>query len=181
MKFLVAFTKGNKNLVKIAMDDGTEKWATTTPAVINYAKTNFVQNEEAKFEMTEKNGQYHVTKILKADGSGQSSVPPESKSDPVEFKCTDCGAKLKDGKYKKCYTCNQKNPVSTKSEEKTSSKTYSAYQKSPEDKEQIKRLSVLSSSSNAVANALQGQIGDASTLAEMIIAVYEILYKKVSE
>lgn len=169
MKLLVAYTKGSKYLLKLGMDDGTEKWATTTSAVVDYAKKNFQMPCEAKFEMTEKNGQYHVSRVYKPGES--ASAPVQTAKDDGKPKCELCGKELKDSKYKKCYECNKK-----ASESKTGT-----YSKSPEDKEQIKRLSVLSSASNAVSTAMQGQLGDAGALADMIIAVYEKLYKKVSE
>lgn len=142
MRYLTTYEKGNKNLLKIAMDDGTEKWVTTTSAVLAYVKKNFTKGEEAKFEMVKKNGQYHVTKILKVDKNSSKTEIPK----PEISKSASAG-----------------------------------YQKSPEDKEQIKRLSILSSASNAVATTMQGQVGDVNTLVDMIITVYERLYKKISE
>ena len=75
----------------------------------------------------------------------------------------------------KCYTCNQKNP----SKKKSSGRGYS---KSPEDKEQIRRLSVL----RAVAEAVQvmtGQLGvnDIDILGTMMETLYDKFYEKVSE
>lgn len=48
----------------------------------------------------------NVSKIVKS-----GKVESESQE---EFVCEDCGEKLKDGKYKKCYTCNQKAPKEEK-------------------------------------------------------------------
>jgi hypothetical protein len=168
MKLLVAYQKGSKNLLKIGMDDGAEKWATTTSAVVAYAKKNFKEGEEAKFEMTEKNGQYHVTKILKADGS--SSSEPTADPAPTEYKCSDCGAKLKDGKYKKCYACNKKNPASKTEDKKTS------YKEKPDSVgNSIEKQAMMKAAANAVATGMQAQFQNADTLAEMIIVVYNKL------
>jgi len=170
MKLLIAYAKGNKNLLKIGFDDGTEKWATTSATVLEYAKTNFKNGDEAKFEMTNKNGQYFVTKIIKLDGSSSgayTSTSPTASSTVSEFKCSICGKTLKDGKHKKCFTCNQKSPEPVKS--------------SSEEGERRNKLGVLSASAQAVATAMQGQIGDAGALADMILVVYERLYKKIVE
>lgn len=64
-----------------------------------------------------------------------------------------------------------------KTTKKQSSNTYS---KSPEDKEQIKRLSVLRASAEAV-QIMAGQIGNIDDVASAIEVLYDRLYKKVSE
>ena len=168
MKLLVAYAKGNKNLLKIGLDDGTEKWATTTASILEFAKANFQKEEEAKFETTEKHGQITVTRIYKADGSKDSnSTSPKPVATPTtaEYKCSDCGKVLKDGKYPKCFDCNKKNPAKA-SEPRSPS---------------IERQAMMKASAQAVATALQGQVGDVSVLAEMIISVYEKLLKKIQE
>lgn len=169
MKLLVAYTKGSKNLLKIGMDDGTEKWATTTAEVVAYAKANFKPEEEAKFEMTEKNGQYHVTRVLKP---GESASAPASTTSDGKPKCSDCGKELKDSKYKKCYECNKKNTAPKESK--------SGSYNSPEEQTRKNKLGIMSASAQAVATAMQGQLGDASALADMIITVYEKLLAKLN-
>ena len=177
MIFKIAYKKDNNMLVKIAglnpveekkdKKDGT--WAGCSANVYNWAKKTYKEGDEVKVEYSVNNGQYTVTRITK--GAGES-VKSETKTDASPT-CTDCGKELKDNKYDKCYPCNQKNP----SKKKSSSKSYS---KSPEDKEQIRRLSVL----RAVAQAIQvmtGQIDNVDTLGIMMETLYDKFYKKVSE
>lgn len=178
MTYLVAYKNDKgKYLIKIGLDDGKEKWATTSEAVYNYAKKNFKAKEEVEYEMTEKDGKYDVTRILK---KGQTSAPAETKtaspatetSRTAEYKCEDCGAVLKDGKYKKCYPCNKKNPAPKK--ETTGGQRDTVGQS-------IEKQAMMKASAMAVGNAFVGQVIDVDTLAEMIIKVYEKLLKKLTE
>ena len=178
MLYLVAYKNDKgKYLIKIGLDDGKEKWATTSEAVYNYAKKNFKAKEEVTYEMTEKDGKYDITKILK---KGQTSAPVATKTETpateapksTEYKCSDCGATLKDGKYKKCYPCNKKNPATKK--------TSSGSQRDGVG-QSIEKQAMMKASAMAVGNAFVGQVGDPDTLADMIIKVYEKLLKKLTE
>jgi len=168
MKFLVAFEKGDKKLLKIELDNGEQKWATCSGEVFNYAKSNFKSKDNAVFEMTEKAGQFNVTKISKVGGSTSTSSEPSSDT----AKCSDCGATLKDSKYKKCFSCNKKSPA------KTESKAYEG--RSAEVTASIIRQTVMKVSGDAVATAMVGQIGDVDALAEMICKLYDKLLEKIS-
>lgn len=172
MKFIRTFVKDSKILIKIELDNGSPIWATTTSAVINYAKSNFKEGEVVKFEMVEKNGQYHITKILKADGTSSTTPAPVEtvKTSNTEYKCIDCGKKLKDGKYKKCFECNKKKPAPKKE--------YSGGQRDTVG-QSIEKQAMMKASAMAVGNAFVGQINDPDTLADMIIKVYEKLLKRL--
>ena len=51
MKYLVAYKNDKgKFLVKMEFEVGKEKWATTSEAVVNYAKANFKANEDVDAE-----------------------------------------------------------------------------------------------------------------------------------
>jgi len=174
MKYLVAYKNDKgKFLVKLEFVEGKEKWATTSEAVVNYAKANFKANEDVDAEYTEKNGSYTVTRITKK-GSAPAPVAtaPVSEAKTAEYKCEDCGATLKDGKYKKCYPCNKKNPAPKK---ESSGGQRDAVGQS------IEKQAMMKASAMAVGNAFVGQIGDVDTLADMIIKVYEKLLKKLTE
>lgn len=210
MKFLVAYKNDKgKFLVKIEFEPGKEKWASTSEAVVNYAKANFKANEDVDVDYTEKNGSYTVTRITK---KGSTPAPVEAKTEAPkveEFKCTDCGKVLKDGKYQKCFDCNKKNPAKPK-ETSTSTefkcedcgatlkdgkykKCYSCNKKNPASKNEsfgsqrdvvgqsIEKQAMMKASAMAVGNAFVGQINDVDTLADMIIKVYEKLLKKITE
>lgn len=168
MKYLVAVRKNGKNLLRFEDDKQNKIWAITTDAVVNYAKNNFKEGDECGLEYTiDDNDQYNVTRINK-DGKSTTSKSAPDKKDPNKFYCEDCGKELKSGKYKKCYTCNQKNPS-----KKTGGKSYS---KSPEDKEQIKRLGLIRSATVAI-QTLTGHVGDVNVLADMIDILAKKLYR----
>ena len=171
MKFLIGFKKNGKALLKIKFDDGAEKWAVTTDAVVEYAQKNFQKEEDAVFEMTEKNGQYTVSKITKVGGSsGTTSAPATTTGTP---KCSDCGKDLKDAKYKKCYDCNKANP--TKHEEKPAGGG-----RTDAVGTSIEKQAMMKASANAVALAMQGQVQDVGVLGDLIVALYERLYAKLT-
>lgn len=174
MRFLVAFKKEDKNLVKIDFGgDIGEKWATTTDAVYNFAKSNIkgsnrdtnFSGEEVTVEYKVNDGKYEVSRITKV---AQSETTKKTKDTPTEPICKDCGATLKDAKYEKCYTCNKKNPVK---------KTYG---KTPEEIESIKKQAVLKACCHAI-QVLTGRIEDAQTLGDMIVELFDKLYAKISK
>lgn len=173
MRFLVAYKKGNKCLLKIALQSDKEVWATTSEAVFNYAKNNFKEGEECGFDYTDKNGQYFVSRVNKDGKSTEKLEEPEATKVDDGKKYCSCGKEIKNHKYDKCYACNQKN----------SSKSYSgksSYKKSPETEEQIKRLSVLRACGDAIL-VLQGQVSDVEALGDIIEVLYQKMYKVVSD
>jgi len=167
VKYLLTCKKDDKYLLKIKFDDGKEKWATTSEEVFNYAKANFKKDEEATYEMAEKNGQYHVTKILKV-GAVAPKQEEKTSSTTTEHKCSDCGKVLKDGKYTKCFECNKKNPAPRE-------------QKSKSTSDSIERQAMMKASAMAVGSTFVGNISNADTLADMIIVVYTKLLAKLRE
>lgn len=171
MKFLVAVKKNGKNLLRFEDDKGNKVWALTSEAVVKYAKTNFEEGDKCGLEYTiDDNEQYHVTRISKDEKSTKkvdNKVAKTQTQDSSKPTCIDCGKELKDAKYEKCYACNQKNPS-----KKTSGGGYS---KSPEDKEQIKKLAIIRSATVAI-QTLTGHIEDIDTLASMIDTLAKKLY-----
>ena len=204
MKFLVAYVNKGKFLVKMEFEVGKEKWATTSEEIVNYAKANLKANEDVDVEFTENNGQYSVSKLTK-----KGSAPVETKTETSktgEYKCEDCGKVLKDGKYKKCFDCNKKSPAKPKEDSKPTeykctdcgkalkdgkyTKCFPCNKKNPAPKkggdrdvvgQSIEKQAMMKASAMAVGSAFVGVIGDAGTLADMIIVVYEKLLKKLKE
>lgn len=163
MKYL--FTAKSKTEEKwlLKVHNGTkETWLVCTEAVHNYAKKSIKKNDDV--ETVEEGGV--VTKISKVGGTTTTTAPAAT-TGPT---CEDCGAPLKNPKYKKCFTCNKKNPA------KTETKTF---QRSPEVQDSIKRQAVMKAAADAVATAMQGQVGDVGTLGEMIVALYKKLLPEV--
>lgn len=110
--FLVAFQKGNKNLIKVRTLADKEIWATTSEAVFNYAKKSCKKDTEYEFQTEEKNGQLHISLIGDGVGSKKEEVKttyvPSQSTESSGPKCEVCGKALKDAKYKKCFECNKR-------------------------------------------------------------------------
>jgi len=184
MIFKTAYKKGNKYLVKI-VGLGTEEkgdWATTSEKVYNWAKKNFKEGDEVNAEYSEKNGSFFVSRIT--GGKGSSKKTEEPKEETPEFVCEECGKELKDGKYSKCYTCNQKSKTSTPATSSSSGKP--DYGKGapygsllPEEAERRNKLSCLSCACEAV-QVLQGHVSDAETIGEAVKELYNKFLKMIS-
>lgn len=173
MRFLVAFKKEGKILVKIDFGGEIgEKWASTSEAVYDYAKSNIKGNdknskfpgEEVNVEYTEKDGKYTVSRITKlGQDSGQ---PSETKTESTSGICADCGATGIDKKYTKCYTCNKKNPVKPKS-------TKDGY-----NQDAVNRQNANNATSRALI-ALTGQV-DPNNILELIDSIHAKFLKKIT-
>lgn len=194
--------KANKYLAKIEVD-GKDKWFTVTQAVYNFATKNFEEGSEVDVQYTTKNGQYFATKIMTA-GSGEEKVE-EVPEETIDYVCEDCGAELKNGKYKKCYTCNKKNPSKRKTsasqdapscsdcgkelkdnkyekcyscnQKNPSKKETGTYKKSPEVQESIKRQAIGHMTSRSLI-ALTGQV-DVNNIEEIAESLYKLYVKLV--
>jgi hypothetical protein len=164
----------NGKMVKAGETDKSCIWYFLDEPVVKFVETGIKVGDEVTIKYEQNNGKNTITYITKGKGENQkSNHVSNTNSNNTLFKCEECGAILKDGKYKKCYICNQKNPPK---------KGYSSpnlSSKSPEDKEQIKRLSILSSAVKAV-QAVTGQV-DVNSLAEYVLNLYKEFYKKLSE
>lgn len=82
-----------------------EDWYNVNAPVIPYLeKVN--KGDLVTVQYEKKGVSRYVSKLM----AGQTAPTP--KAEPVEtateFACEDCGTKLKDGKYKKCYPCGKK-------------------------------------------------------------------------
>ena len=165
-KFIKVANK--KVMVKVDIDGLGATWATCTPAVKEFAGKAFKEGDAIKVTYEEKSDaevKYHVTRIEKGAGTDTKAgvATPDTSGKPT---CKDCGKELKDAKYEKCYTCNQKNPS------KTGKKSYG---KSPEVQESIKRQAIGHMTSRSLI-ALQGHI-DPNNIA----TIAETLYKKYQD
>ena len=171
MKFIKAWKKGKKYLIYIDLEDGSKKpkkWMETTQAVYNYAKNQFEEGDEIGITYAKENGQYNVSRVNK-DGTVKTETTTDEDEGPEEDddvkRCEDCGKELKDPKYDKCYTCNQKNP-SKKSTEKSSERTDS-----------IKMQTAYKVAGMSI-QVFTGQIADLDVLKEQLDDIAEHVYKK---
>lgn len=149
----------NGKMFKIENEVGSGyTWYTLDGKVAEFA-TKIEIGSELDITLEEKNGEKIIT-FIKSKGAGKHMSETTD-----DFKCITCGAKLKNGTYKTCYTCSmearKKEEASPEGQTKQTS---------------IEKQAVLKASANAVATAMQGQIPDPDTLASMIITVYNKLY-----
>lgn len=77
--------------------EGYENWFSVRGAEIEKILASITKGEEIEITYDKKGVFYNVSKIVKSSVEKQSG-----------YKCISCGTSLKDGKYKKCYKCNQK-------------------------------------------------------------------------
>jgi hypothetical protein len=76
-----------------------------------------------------KNGTFRNVSVINV--VAKKAAKTEAKSEG--FACEDCGAALKDGKYKKCFMCNKKAPKETAKEDKPATNYNKSNYGSPED------------------------------------------------
>lgn len=154
----------DKIMVKVNIDSIGDVWATCTPAVKTFAKTAFKEGDTIKVTYNEQENaqtKYHVTRIEKGTGAdtnaGTSAVEASNSGKP---KCSDCGKELKDAKYKKCYTCNDKNPAKK-----------GGFGKSVKQQEDIKREAIGHMTSRSLI-AMQGQVSP-NNVVELMKTIYK--------
>ena len=95
------------------MVEGQEGWFNATPAVVPYL-AKYEKGTEVEVTFEKKGVNKIVSKIVVAMNNIKEATTTTSEPVTTGFICEDCGAVLKDGKYKKCYTCNKKNPAKAK-------------------------------------------------------------------
>ena len=177
--FKVAYKKSNKHLLKINKE-GEDIWMNTNEEVYNYAKEKFEDGDKIGIEYIIKGKLYHIIRINKEgdnvekkEGDIKTSTNDllesrkEDKNIEDGYHCLDCGKELKDDKYKKCYTCNQKNPVKS---------TNTSFARSPETVASIKMQCAYKVAATAIT-VLTGQI-DLTVLKEMLDDLAEHIVKK---
>lgn len=211
MRFKTVFHKGEKYLIKIELEENKEVWATTTEAVYNFANKNFKPSvkggfpgEECDCEYTEKNNQYHVTRILKL-GAETSANTDEPKPTPVENREDDkkyckCGEEIKNHKYDLCYACNKKSKstdgkfycedCNKELKDGKYKKCYDCNKKNPpksyggSSNGKNQDLIVKQAIMKAVCSAMPifaGQVSDVEVVGQMINELFDKVYKKVTE
>ena len=143
-----------KSMIKIELDDGRQVWAyCNKDAVYNYAVKSLKEGDEITLRYTQKNGQYYVDYVTK---KGAYNTPTSKQTEtPVN------------------------NPDTLKEDTETNYQSKRFYGKSPEEREQIKRLSILGSVCEAV-KALPGQV-DLDNIWDVIKKGYDELKRKIEE
>jgi len=150
---------GNGKGFKISSVDG---WFNASAAA-----SSFLSKVEKGDEVTvayEKKGVSKIcTKITKSSAKG-NNTQSEEQLEVSEFVCEECGKALKDGKYKKCWACNQKSPKTEAS--KSSDKPYIPRVGGYGSAEDIAGKEV-GCAAGVAGNILSGRQEDPETLLEM--------------
>ncbi len=110
-------------------DDGN--WYNLNDNVVSYLE-KMNKGDKIKIEYTKKGVSRYVSKLTNA---AEAPIKEKEKSS-TGYTCEVCGKELKDGKYKKCFTCNKSG--ATKKEDSKSTPTevkkeYKSNYGSPED------------------------------------------------
>jgi hypothetical protein len=113
-----------------------------------------------------KNGTFRNVSAIKV--VAKMVTKTEAKSEG--FKCEDCGAALKDGKYKKCFMCNKKAPKETAKEDKPVAK--SSNYSNPDRDAQIRKGNSLNAAAATVSGNMAGN--QPSDLAQAVLTVAQI-------
>jgi hypothetical protein len=86
-----------------------ENWYNVNADVISSLE-KLSKGDEVVVTYEKKNTSRNVSNLINAKSAPSAKETPKSSTG---FACSECGAELKDGKYKKCYKCNQKSPKDT--------------------------------------------------------------------
>jgi len=99
-------TVGAKNAMIALDENGKKVWYHTYQKVYEGAKQYLKEGDEVEIKLAEEEkGGLKVITFIKKIGQSTPKPQPSNTGKPT---CEDCGAELKDSKYKKCWKCNQK-------------------------------------------------------------------------
>jgi len=132
--------KGDNKAFKL--DDGN--WYNLNdPAIPYLEKMN--KGDEIVVTFEKKGVSRYVSKLTSASAvETPKTTEPEPAKGSTGFACEVCGKELKDGRFKKCFVCNKKNP-SPKTEKKSS-------YDNPEKTAQIQRGNALNAAGFVASN-----------------------------
>ena len=134
--------KGDNKAFKL--DDGN--WYNLNDPVIPYLE-KMNKGDEIVVTFEKKGVSRYVSKLTSANAVETSkTTEPEPAKSSTGFACEICGKELKDGKFKKCFVCNKKNPSP-----KTGKTEYKSNYGSPEDIAGKERGNALASASRVAS------------------------------
>jgi len=133
--------------------EGDAGWFNVTDAGKPYLdKLNVGDNVE--IEYVKKGINRIVFKTTPVKETPKVTAPETTNS--TGFVCEDCGKELKDGKYKKCFMCNKKNPPKTQvideEPEKAKKEWTPGNYNNPEKTAQIQRGNALNAAASVMSN-----------------------------
>jgi len=101
---------GTGNMLKIGKGEKDAEWYFLDAPVIQFVKNSIKNGDEVTIKYNKSGGKATITYITKGEGESQQTPKEEKSVEKKEtgYKCSNCGTALKDNKYTKCYTCNQK-------------------------------------------------------------------------
>lgn len=143
IKLKILAKKSNNKAFKGSDDN----WYNLNDNVIPYLEK--LNNGDEVVVIYEKKGVSRY--VSKLTNSIKESI--ETKDSSTGFVCEVCGKELKDGKYKKCYTCNKNAPKESIESEPDNKKSKVNYYDNPAKTAQIQRGNAL----NAAASVASSQ------------------------
>ncbi|MFA7290498.1 MAG: hypothetical protein WC055_16610 [Melioribacteraceae bacterium] len=141
--------------------EGEEGWFNASDTVVPYLAK--LEKGELVTVVYEKKGKALIVSSITTDMSEQTDT-----SDNAEFKCEVCGVALKDGKFKKCYTCN-KSGASKPASKPTETSKKTSYD-SPEKVAAIQRGNALNAAAASISGNFPGNEPDVIAQALLQIA-----------
>ena len=77
MIFKVAYSKGNRNSIKVVDNEGKEVWMGCSKNVYSWCKKNYNEGDEVDVEYTVKDGQYTATRVTNKRQSNYNPLPKD--------------------------------------------------------------------------------------------------------
>jgi len=141
-----------------------ENWYNLNDNVIPYLE-KMNKGDEVIVTFEKKGVSRYVSKLINV----AEAPVEEKKKSSTGYTCEVCGKELKDGKFKKCYTCNKSGATKPNAEEKPKKQEYKSYD-NPEKTAQIQRGNAI----NAAAYAASGTaFNDPDTAAQFVLELAE--------
>lgn len=107
-------SKNNKGLQFEGQEDA---WFSVPEKLVGYS-TKIEKGDTVEITYIKKGTFRNVIGIYLTPGEKKAEAPVAEAKKETGFNCTECGAVLKDGKYKKCFSCNKKAKETPIKEEK---------------------------------------------------------------
>jgi methionyl-tRNA synthetase len=127
-----------------AFKGSDDSWYNLNDNVVPYLE-KMNKGDKIVIEYTKKGVSRYVSKLTSADiAETPKTTEPEPTKSSTGFACEVCGKELKDGRFKKCFVCNKKNPT-PRTEKKS-------YYDSPEKTAQIQRGNALNAAGFVASN-----------------------------
>ena len=171
-------SKTNKGL----QFEGQEGWFSVPEKLIPFSE-KINKGDTVEVTYIKKGVFKNVVYLSATTTEAKKEEPKVEEKKGTGFRCSECSAELKDGKYKKCFECNKKAKETPVAEEKEPEKTkvfdepvkekkewVPGNYNNPEKTAQIQRGNALNAAASAVSGNLSGDNPEAVQEAVLMIA-----------